>query len=129
VCKEPLVVLELDDVEVDYCTSCSGIWLDAGELELLLGDAAGKDRFLSSFEICHTVKEAVRKCPICSKKMDKVLLGHEDQVCIDRCRNNDGIWLDRGELEEIFQLNRFGEDHRVLALLKDLFGRETSKGG
>ncbi len=37
VCKEPMIVLELDEVEIDHCISCGGIWLDAGELELLIG--------------------------------------------------------------------------------------------
>ena len=33
VCKESaMITLELDDVEIDYCTQCEGIWLDAGEL-------------------------------------------------------------------------------------------------
>ena len=38
VCKEPTIVLELDEIEIDYCTSCGGIWLDAGELDLLIED-------------------------------------------------------------------------------------------
>jgi len=32
-----MVVLELDRVEVDHCLVCGGLWLDAGELELLAG--------------------------------------------------------------------------------------------
>ena len=36
VCKESMVVLELNEIEIDFCTRCSGIWLDAGELELLI---------------------------------------------------------------------------------------------
>ena len=45
VCKDSaMIVLEMDEVEVDYCTECEGIWLDAGELEILLGD----ERFASS---------------------------------------------------------------------------------
>lgn len=51
VCKEPMIVLELNEVEIDYCSSCRGIWLDAGELALLLEDTEKKDRLLSSFRI------------------------------------------------------------------------------
>ena len=39
VCKNAMITLELEQVEVDHCLECRGIWLDAGELELLLGDA------------------------------------------------------------------------------------------
>ena len=49
VCKVPMVVLEWDAVEVDFCTGCRGIWLDAGEIELLYGDAEACAAFLSAF--------------------------------------------------------------------------------
>ena len=32
-CKNSMVILELNQVEIDYCTACKGIWLDSGELE------------------------------------------------------------------------------------------------
>ncbi len=38
VCKNAMITLELQEVEIDYCIDCGGIWLDAGELELLLGE-------------------------------------------------------------------------------------------
>ncbi len=43
-----MIVLELSEVEIDHCVSCGGTWFDAGELELLLGNAKEKDSFLSS---------------------------------------------------------------------------------
>jgi Zn-finger nucleic acid-binding protein len=129
VCKEPMIVLELDQVEVDYCTHCQGIWLDAGELELLLDDSAEKDAFLSSFEIDRGSGEKPRRCPICSKKMEKVLIGKEERICLDRCRKNDGIWFDRGELVKILRMSSFGKDRRVLELLRSMFDREITEGG
>lgn len=32
----PLVMAERQGVEIDYCPSCRGIWLDRGELDKLL---------------------------------------------------------------------------------------------
>jgi len=32
-CGEPLKVRSFQKVEIDQCTGCGGIWLDAGELE------------------------------------------------------------------------------------------------
>ena len=125
VCREPMIVLELDEVEIDHCTSCGGIWLDAGELELLLGDPARRDRFLSSFETDKGTEEKSRRCPICRKRMEKVSAGANGKVRIDRCRNNDGIWLDEGELEQILQMGSIGEDDRVLALLKEMFAQKN----
>ncbi len=36
-----LVMTERQGVEIDYCPSCRGIWLDRGELDKLLDKAAG----------------------------------------------------------------------------------------
>jgi Zn-finger nucleic acid-binding protein len=129
VCKESMIVLELDQVEVDYCTRCRGIWLDAGELDLLLNNPGERDGFLSSFEIDRISGEKPRKCPICSKRMEKILVGKEERICLDRCRKNDGIWFDGGELLAILQMSSFGTDDRVLDLLRSMFDRETRKGG
>jgi hypothetical protein len=124
-----MVVLELDRVEVDHCVSCEGIWLDGGEMELLLDGAAGREAFLSSFRQDQECAEKPRRCPICSRRMEKIRVGKEEHVCIDRCRHQDGIWLDRGELEKILRMNRFGSDHRVLGLLREIFAEENPKGG
>ena len=121
VCEEPMIVLEIDEVEIDHCLSCGGIWLDAGELELLLKDSREKDAFLSSFEIAKGSKEKARKCPLCMKRMEKILVGADKGIRIDRCRRNDGIWLDKGELDEILKMSNFGQNNRILDMLKDIF--------
>lgn len=36
----PLVLAQRQNVEVDYCPHCRGVWLDRGELEKLLDRAA-----------------------------------------------------------------------------------------
>ena len=125
VCREPMIVLELDEVEIDHCISCRGIWLDAGELELLLENSDEKDNLLSSFKVDKNTKERSRKCPICLRRMEKVLCGPDKKILIDKCRRNDGIWFDTGELEEIIKMGSFGKDNRVLNLLKDMFGKKA----
>lgn len=125
-CKEPMIVLELEEVEIDHCISCGGIWLDAGELELLLESSGEKDKLLSSFEVDKTTKEKVRRCPICLKRMEKVLCGKSNKIRIDKCRRNDGIWFDVGELEEIIKMASFDKNNRVLNLLKDMFKKRIT---
>lgn len=120
-----MVVLELDEVEVDHCLSCGGIWLDAGELELLLQGSDERDAFLASFQGDRKSKERGRKCPICLTRMEKVLCGVGKRVLIDRCRKNDGIWLDVGELEQIIETESLSKNNKVLGLLEDMFGRKT----
>lgn len=124
VCEEPMIVLELDEVEIDHCISCGGIWLDAGELELLLEDSQEKDSLLTSFVVDKNPKEKPRKCPICLKKMEKVLCGTDKKICIDKCINNDGIWFDVGELDEIIKMGSFDKNNKIVNLLEDMFGKK-----
>ena len=38
VCKDSqLVISERQKIEIDYCPSCRGVWLDRGELDKLIG--------------------------------------------------------------------------------------------
>ena len=123
VCNKGLIVLELNQVEIDFCYSCKGIWLDAGELELLLEGASEKDHLLSSFHSEKRMKEKMKKCPICSRKMEKILCGREDEkIRIDKCKKNDGYWFDTGELQTIIKMACSDKESRVLNLLKDMFG-------
>ena len=128
VCKDSaMITLELDEVEIDYCTICSGIWLDAGELELLLGEPEKAKKLLRSFKVDYGSKEKIRRCPICDKKMQKVLVGSSmPTLLIDKCRKGDGLWFDKGELQDIFDRAQLDSDNKVQKLLTDIFSHDRS---
>ncbi len=90
-----------------------------------MGNSTEKDKLLASFEVDKTTKEKGRRCPICLKRMVKVLCGRDKKILIDKCRRNDGIWFDLGELEEIIKMGTFDKENRVLNLLKDMFKKES----
>ena len=127
VCKNPLVVLELDQIEIDHCFNCGGIWLDAGELELLLETEEDRTRFKNQLIEADSIKEIKYSCPICSKKMKKVFVGEERKILIDKCKKNHGLWLDKGELESVIELSSKNRDSKIIHLLKQMF--ESSAGG
>lgn len=130
VCKNAMIVLELREVEIDYCTECNGIWLDVGELELLLGDGEKSRALISSFDKAGQTGEKPRKCPICDKKMEKVAVGKgEPALLVDRCAKGDGLWFDRGELSEIVEKADLDEDNRITQLLADMFGENDPTHG
>lgn len=35
-CNETLLMMERNKIEIDYCPSCRGVWLDKGELDKML---------------------------------------------------------------------------------------------
>lgn len=39
-CNETLLMTERNNIEIDYCPSCRGVWLDKGELDKMLEYAA-----------------------------------------------------------------------------------------
>jgi hypothetical protein len=123
VCKNAMITLELQDVEVDHCTGCGGIWLDAGEMEVLLGNSGGAAELLKSFEIDSKCAERARKCPICLKKMQKISVGRaHPPVLIDKCAKSDGLWFDKNELQNIFDNADLDKDNKIKKLLVDIFG-------
>lgn len=128
-CRVPLIILELDQVEVDFCTTCSGVWLDSGELEILLSETEGKDAVFGSFTADVKSEEKPVRCPACSKRMVKVRYGTEQPVVLDRCPNGHGLWFDRGELEAVIALADQKETSRVLKLIRDIFSHHNRQTG
>ena len=127
VCRNAMITLELSDVEIDYCTDCGGIWLDAGELELLLNDPEKANSLINTFKLETSCAEKPRKCPICLKKMEKVLVGAAKPVLlIDRCRKGDGLWFDKGELQDIIERAELDDDNKIKSVLADMFASDSA---
>jgi Zn-finger nucleic acid-binding protein len=122
-CNEPMIVLELDQVEIDYCLDCHGIWLDSGELEVLLDDPSRVKQLLEHPATIKNAQPTKRKCPICVKKMEEITIGDNPPVLIDRCKNDHGLWFDQGELKDIIKLLDSEQSERVVKLLKDMFSK------
>ena len=127
VCENPLVFLELDQIEIDHCLHCGGIWLDSGELELLLETDEERKRFAKLLIEDESVKENRYPCPICNKKMAKTYVGDEKKILIDKCKKNHGLWLDKGEIEAVIELSSQNREGKIIQLLKNMF--ESSAGG
>jgi Zn-finger nucleic acid-binding protein len=125
-CENQMVVLELDQIEIDHCLHCGGIWLDAGELELLLDTDEDRERLKSFLIEDDSVKEKKYPCPICNKKMTKVFVGEEKKILIDKCKKNHGLWLDKGELEDVIELSSQNREGKIIHLLKQMFESNLS---
>ena len=126
VCENPMVVLELDQIEIDHCLHCGGIWLDAGELEILLDTDEDRVRLREILIEEDSVKEKKYPCPICNKKMQKVYVGEERKILIDKCKRDHGLWLDKGELEEVIKLSSENKEGKIIKLLTQMFKSKLS---
>lgn len=94
-CRVPTYVVEYNQVELDLCPDCGGVWFDRGELELLLSGGAAVP--LADAR----TTEAGRSCPLCDKTMEKKNIGPGGRVLVDVCPRDCGLWFDRAEVEDL----------------------------
>jgi Zn-finger nucleic acid-binding protein len=100
-CTSVLDRTRIDDVEVDHCPRCGGLWLDHGEVERLgrkmQSDMEKLTRLLSPRKGPPPVPtELTVHCPACTNLLKEVALG---TLHVDFCSRCKGVWLDRGELD------------------------------
>ena len=95
VCHVPTYVVEYDEIELDLCPDCQGLWFDHGELELLLGSVD-----TPALEGAQT-DEPSRPCPLCGHRMNKVNIGPGRRVLVDDCPEGCGVWFDQNELADL----------------------------
>jgi len=123
-CGEAMVILEYRQIELDHCVACGGVWLDTGELGLLL---AGAPEPPAALRLADGAR-GQRRCPRCPQRLDT---GHlaGSRLEVDVCPARHGLWLDRGELAALARERAAGAPE-LLALarhLGELFGEETTQ--
>ncbi|MDH4036159.1 MAG: zf-TFIIB domain-containing protein [Candidatus Krumholzibacteria bacterium] len=122
-CEKPIVALELNQIEVDHCLKCGGVWLDPDEMDLLLAGSAGREEIRANMRPDDGGGERTIRCPMCEKKMAKVRVARDNGVGlrIDRCENGHGTWLDGGELHALVALSDFPAADRIHDFLSAIF--------
>lgn len=124
VCGKPLVVIEKNNIELDWCPFCGGFWFDADEWRLL----GVKDEKYNPFNYeAISVDEERRKCPICDKTMEKIKIG---ETVIDRCPRFHGIWFDKNELSSFINYSNSEEkEMKTVKFLGEVFNikKKTNK--
>lgn len=107
-CGKPLAHETYEGVAVDVCLSC-GVWLDAGELERIIGK---KEKTFTKAQIEETFqanaaglppgeKRGQAACPKCGAAMDTFNYNYSTGIILDSCPHGHGAWLDKGELERV----------------------------
>lgn len=130
-CRHDMIVVEHNQIELDYCTNCHGVWFDSGELELLLKSVGLEvedlltTNLLGSPEVESSEKK--RKCPICGQKMKKTSIGQQPEILIDACQRGHGMWFDGGEVAQLIKqlaggpLGKTSSPQRVISFLREAF--------
>jgi len=134
-CKHHMFVVEFQQIELDYCGNCHGVWFDQGELELLLAKVMHGDGAKPVINSVLQIEDAAsdekrRRCPICRRTMKKVNVAGDKHVLIDACVQQDGLWFDGGEVDHLIQFlegnspEHSGHSH-VFNFIKEVFKADS----
>ena len=114
------------DIEIDECPACKGTFLDQGELESIQA-AVEKDHRRELAQPVDSVREEMAAereealplvdCPKCGASMERRRYGLGSQTVIDACPQGHGLWLDRGELEELERFYERSQDEVQIPLM------------
>ena len=100
-CKGELKEQKYDNILVDRCEKCKGIWLDENELDQLEDTVWSDDELKGTLET-HEVQGNLI-CPKCEKTMVRFNYRFYD-LELDTCPDMHGFWLDNGEEKRIEEL-------------------------
>lgn len=93
-----------DEVRVDRCTNCKGLWFDSGELETLRQDTWMADYIVDTGD-ARVGKQFNRvqdiHCPRCSAIMLEEHDEDQPHILYERCPNGHGTFLDAGEFTDL----------------------------
>jgi Zn-finger nucleic acid-binding protein len=122
-CRASMAILEYNGVDLDFCFSCRGCWLDAGELGLILNGTPDRPEDLK----LEKSSRGKRRCPRCGSRM-RVGPAPATGVEVDACPAGHGLWLDAGELEQIVKARgASGRAEAVAAFCAGVFGSKASQ--
>lgn len=119
-CNTAMVPKMVEDVEVDLCPSCRGLWLDRDEIRQL---AEKSDESLLELREAVAEQDAAQPapstvsppCPACGGKLTLAVLG---SIYVEHCSACDGIYLDRGELDKaMFVVKARGDEIATIVAL------------
>jgi Zn-finger nucleic acid-binding protein len=88
-----------EDVEVDFCSKCKGIWLEKGETaEYVEGETDIPDLAI----VRQTARKTEHDCPDCKTvKLQEMKFSPKYELLIDWCEKCQGIWLDPAEINTL----------------------------
>lgn len=120
-CKLALQKAEYEGVTVDLCDHCWGIWLDQGELPMILdsqqmqfSDAERRQFTGLGLRPAGPGNTEPAPCPQCGQVMEQLGSDAVIPLVIDRCDEH-GVWLDTGEIKAVQVLaEQSAELHRLL---------------
>jgi len=93
-----------DEVQIDRCTGCGGLWFDAGELDRLREETWMSDYVLDTGSAKVGKKyNQIRDidCPECGTRMKHEADKEQPHIIYETCPDGHGVFLDAGEYTDL----------------------------
>jgi Zn-finger nucleic acid-binding protein len=101
-CRADMEQINHKGTEIDRCTICSGIWFDAGEIDILQDKQAAAAIDTGDARIGKQSNAMDDyQCPRCSGAMVKVVDPKQTHIWYETCSACHGSYLDAGELRDL----------------------------
>lgn len=97
-CVSPFNEIAIENVALDFCPGCKGIWFDKDEMAFV----TELKNDLPNPQAERTAgRPTVYPCPRCPNKLEELKFVPLHDLLVDRCPSCRGIWLDNGELQKV----------------------------
>ena|ERR1051326_2436287 len=107
-CAKPLAARNLDDVRVDVCTDCGGVWTGPGKVPILVRrgpdalTSLEREMGLPAGNIAVMAENLpYLLCPQCEVPMESGPYAYDLDARLDHCSECHGSWVGAGELAMI----------------------------
>ncbi len=124
-----MLIVEFEQIELDSCPDCRGVWFDAQELHQLF-ELVGAPQSIYDLEnqLERLPRAAARRsCPRCRGRIDPVRAPTGDrELILDQCSRGHGLWFDQGELETLFA-SLLEEESNALSEVRRYLGQFAAK--
>jgi len=97
-CLRKLNTITAGEQQIECCVYCKSLWFDTGELKSLTNLL----RDIPADNLAH--RKSQRNCPVCQAQMREYLFVSRQNLLIDKCPNEHGVYLQSGELKRVFDL-------------------------
>lgn len=116
-CNGTMQKVSVEEIEVDCCSTCEGIWFDLREHDHLKDIRGSEDRIDMGSTEKGEAMDAVRdiNCPRCSVKLVKLSMPDQTHIKYEQCATCGGVFLDAGEFTDFKHLS-------VAERVKHVFG-------
>jgi len=98
-CDVALTQEQVGAAEVDSCPECGGVWLDAGEVQQILGTKRALENYVPYY--VRQWRKGTLPCPVCGRTMLTLAANKAFPFDLDQCPHDAGYWVDAGELDTI----------------------------